>query len=140
MVHKNKHNGSEVVPWQQTIVCWSALFKQGVGWFPAVSFLLFPLGFLFFFSPPQISPLEKLFNLSSVPPLDFFPTSFSNSSFSFLPSLQPLYCVSFSKYVTLSNHHHGRVVDVRHTSMHGASWEVSPTSHEMLSNFLIKAN
>ena len=140
MVHKNKHNGSEVVPWQQTIVCWNALFKQGVGWLLAMSFLLFTPGFLFLFFPPRISPLEKLFNLFSVPPLDLFPTSFSNSSFCSLPSLQPLYCALFSKYVTLSNHHHGQVADVRHTSMHGASWDVSTTFYEMLSNSLIKTN
>ena len=96
--------------------------------------------FFFFFFLPWISPLEKLFNLFFVPPLDLFPTSFSNISFSSLPSLQPLYCALFSKYVTLSNHHHGQVADVRHTSMHGASWEVSPTFYEMLSNSLIKTN
>ena len=42
--------------------------------------------------------------------------------------------------VSLINHHHRQAADVRHTSMHGASWEMSPTSNEMLPNSLIKAN
>lgn len=54
------------------------------------------------------------------------------------PASHPLYCSPLNIFWS-SNHHHGRAVDVHHTSMHGASQEASPTSNETPSGSLIKS-